>query len=127
LAAGALMKSCQPACAPPEPAPPPDITSITVTGQGSGHGRGMSAWGAFGWAVSGADWQQILDYYYGGTALGGAGNASIGVRLLRFDNVGRVVVVSTGGRALWGGAAYGALWAEYRGSSYEIYASATPA
>jgi hypothetical protein len=132
LAAGALMQSCEPACAPPEPAPAlaplPDISSLTISGQGSGHGRGMSAWGAYGWAVNGgANWQQILDYYYGGTGLGGAGNASIGVRLLRFDNVGRVVVISTSGRALWGGGAYGALWAEYRGNSFEIYASATPA
>jgi hypothetical protein len=140
LAAGALVQSCQPACAPPAPAPapapapeppppPPDITSITISGQGNGHGRGMSAWGAYGWAVNyGSSWQQILDYYYGGTTWGRAGNPTIGIRLLGSDNVGRTVVVSTAGRALWGGGAYGALWAEYRGGgTYEVYASATPA
>ena len=78
LAAASVMQSCEPACAP-EPAPPPEITSIVINGQGSGHGRGMSAWGAYGYAVNyGASWQQILDYYYQGTALGSAANVQIG-------------------------------------------------
>jgi hypothetical protein len=138
VAAAALMQSCQPACAPvtpapapvaPAPPPPPDITSITVSGQGNGHGRGMSAWGAYGLSVNGArTWKQILAYYYGGTDPGSAGNESIGVRLLGFDNVGRTAVISTSGRAIWRGGAYGGLWAEYRGGgTYEVYASAAAA
>src|SRR5215213_8950554 len=96
LAAAATMQSCQPACTP-TPAPPPpvetpapapeEITSITFTGQGSGHGRGMSAGGAYGSAVNGGvPWDQILDYYYGGTTLGRAPNQVVGVRLTALDN-----------------------------------------
>jgi hypothetical protein len=128
VAAAALLQSCQPACAPPAPAPPPDITSITISGQGSGHGRGLSAWGAYGFATRGYTWDQILAYYYGGTQQGSAGNPTIGVRLLGQDGAGRTVVVSTVGRAIWNGTAYGALWAEFKGGgAYDVYASATPA
>lgn len=60
-----------------------DGTVLTVTGHGYGHGRGMSQWGAVGYAVDRSwDWRQILDHYYGGTALAGdAGNPVLDVRL----------------------------------------------
>src|SRR5829696_8013406 len=140
LAAAATMQSCQPACTPgpAPPAPPPvetpapapaEITSITFTGQGSGHGRGMSAWGAYGSAVNGGvPWDEILDRYYGGTTLGRAPNQTIGVRLMGMDNSASTGVISTTGRAIWGGVGYGALWAEHRGSNnYDVYGSPTPA
>ena len=38
-----------------------------IYGRGFGHGRGLSQFGAYGWAtVHGWSWQQILDFYYGG-------------------------------------------------------------
>ncbi|MEO8364416.1 MAG: peptidoglycan-binding protein [Ilumatobacteraceae bacterium] len=41
--------------------------AILINGRGNGHGRGMSQYGAYGWATSaGWSWQQILDFYYGG-------------------------------------------------------------
>lgn len=41
--------------------------AILINGRGNGHGRGMSQFGAYGWATSaGWSWQQILDFYYGG-------------------------------------------------------------
>ena len=41
--------------------------AIVVTGRGYGHGRGMSQYGSYGWATTyGWQWQQILDFYYGG-------------------------------------------------------------
>lgn len=41
--------------------------AILINGRGYGHGRGMSQYGAYGWATSaGWSWQQILDFYYGG-------------------------------------------------------------
>ena len=54
------------------PAPPASaqaaVGSIIVEGTGNGHGRGMSQWGAYGWAVDqGWNWIQILDHYYGTT------------------------------------------------------------
>jgi len=40
---------------------------IIIYGRGFGHGRGLSQYGAFGWAtVHGWSWEQILDFYYGG-------------------------------------------------------------
>ena len=44
--------------------------SILVNGRGFGHGRGLSQYGAYGWATQlGKTWQEILDFYYGGTTL----------------------------------------------------------
>lgn len=41
--------------------------SYVIYGRGFGHGRGMSQFGAYGWAtVHGWSWQQILDFYFGG-------------------------------------------------------------
>ncbi|GAA3620749.1 SpoIID/LytB domain-containing protein [Microlunatus ginsengisoli] len=41
--------------------------SFTVRGSGFGHGWGMSQYGAYGAAVKGQRWQQILAFYYPGT------------------------------------------------------------
>jgi SpoIID/LytB domain protein len=89
----------------------------------------MSAWGAYGSAVNKAmSWRQILDYYYGGTANGGAANQSIGVRLMAMDNVAVTGVISTTGRAIWNGVAHGAVYAQHVGSNtYAVFASPTPA
>ena len=48
-----------------------EIRAVVAEGVGFGHGRGMSQWGAYGWAVNhGWSWVEILDHYYGGTAMG---------------------------------------------------------
>lgn len=44
---------------------------ITIRGHGNGHGRGMSQYGAYGWATGWSGqapigWEAILDFYYGG-------------------------------------------------------------
>ncbi len=41
---------------------------FAVTGHGEGHGRGMSQYGAQGAALQGRSYDQILDFYYPGTA-----------------------------------------------------------
>ncbi len=43
--------------------------SFTISGQGFGHGIGMSQYGAYGAAIKGLTWQQILGFYYAGTTL----------------------------------------------------------
>jgi stage II sporulation protein D len=43
------------------------------SGRGYGHGVGMSQWGAKGMAEQGYKAEQILEYYYPGTTLGGLG------------------------------------------------------
>ena len=58
--------------APVLPASPvqaaPGGPAVVVTGRGNGHGRGLSQYGAYGWAVaSGWTWQQIVSFYYPGS------------------------------------------------------------
>src|SRR5712691_4596603 len=48
------------------------------SGHGWGHGVGMSQYGAYGYALHGASFQQILAHYYPGTTLGPAPNTEIG-------------------------------------------------
>ena len=43
---------------------------LYLTGAGSGHGVGMSQYGAAGYALHGADYQEILRDYYTWTTLG---------------------------------------------------------
>ncbi len=48
-------------CGPP--------SSLVLDGRGWGHGRGMSQWGAYGYAVDdGWSGTRILDHFYGGTS-----------------------------------------------------------
>src|SRR5262249_61792714 len=42
---------------------------FVFTGHGWGHGVGMSQYGAYGYALHGATFQQILAHYYPGTTL----------------------------------------------------------
>jgi SpoIID/LytB domain protein len=50
---------------PSQPAAGP--TDLVLDGRGYGHGVGLSQWGAYGLAVHGTGWQQIVAHYYGGT------------------------------------------------------------
>ena len=45
-------------------------TTLYISGGGYGHGIGMSQYGAYGYALHGWGYQQILAHYYTGTALG---------------------------------------------------------
>jgi stage II sporulation protein D len=45
-------------------------TTLYISGGGFGHGIGMSQYGAYGYALHGWTYQQILAHYYTGTALG---------------------------------------------------------
>ncbi len=45
-------------------------TIFQINGGGDGHGIGMSQYGAYGYALHGADYQSILGHYYQGTSLG---------------------------------------------------------
>jgi stage II sporulation protein D len=41
-------------------------TKFVFKGKGWGHGVGLCQWGAYGLAVGGKDWSEILNYYYPG-------------------------------------------------------------
>ncbi|MBN2395856.1 MAG: SpoIID/LytB domain-containing protein, partial [Candidatus Atribacteria bacterium] len=44
-------------------------TVYTFKGSGNGHGVGLSQWGAYGMALQGYDYEEILKYYYQGIQL----------------------------------------------------------
>ncbi len=107
-------------------AAPDDIIAIVIDGTGNGHGRGMSQWGAYGYAVDhGWTWQEILAHYYGGTesATTPAGQR-IAVRLTDYDSMGEVGVISHGSPVRWGthsGASMRAV--ETSAGVFDIYSS----
>jgi SpoIID/LytB domain protein len=77
---------------------------VQISGHGYGHGRGMSQWGARGYAVDhGWTAQQILDHYYGDTVSGQVGNPGIGVELLSLG--GRDLIVTAPSLTVNGAAA----------------------
>jgi stage II sporulation protein D len=54
---------------------------FVVSGRGYGHGVGMSQYGAYGQALAGRTYEQILAHYYTGTQLGKAGRKELRVLL----------------------------------------------
>jgi stage II sporulation protein D len=56
-------------------------STFYITGAGDGHGIGMSQYGAYGYALHGWTYGQILAHYYQGTALGNTNPSQI-VRVL---------------------------------------------
>ncbi|MGQ0616916.1 MAG: SpoIID/LytB domain-containing protein [Acidimicrobiia bacterium] len=77
--------------AAPQPAAAAVPSTLSVTGHGFGHGRGMGQWGAFGYALAGVHYRDILGRFYGGTVAGTVPDAPIGVRLTAFDALDLVV------------------------------------
>ncbi len=54
---------------------------FVVSGRGYGHGVGMSQYGAYGQALAGRTYDQILAHYYTGTQIGRAGRKELRVLL----------------------------------------------
>jgi SpoIID/LytB domain protein len=54
---------------------------FVVSGRGYGHGVGMSQYGAYGQALGGRTYDQILSYYYTGTQIGKVGRKELRVLL----------------------------------------------
>lgn len=65
----------------------PAATVLVVTGRGWGHGVGMSQWGAYGYALHGWNYKQILAHYYPGTELGQGGDPHVRVLLAEGQDV----------------------------------------
>ncbi len=75
------------------PAPSYGEAVFIVSGRGYGHGVGMSQYGAYGQAVAGRTYDQILGHYYTGTEIGKAGRKE--VRVLLAEGRRAVTVSST--------------------------------
>lgn len=109
-------------------APTNEIVALVVEGTGYGHGRGMSQWGAYGWAVNfGRTWQWIIGHYYGGTSVSTTSpTARVRVRLTDHDGTRVVGIMSTSNRALWQGVGYSSVQArEVSPNRFDIYVSNT--
>ncbi len=108
-------------------AAPNDIVAVVVDGTGYGHGRGMSQWGAYGYAVDhGWDWNQILSHYYGGTDSSTVPSGQrIRVRLTGLDGAGTVGVVSYGSPINWKGVTRASMYAEETSTpgEFRVYGS----
>ena len=95
----------------PYPKPAPRITWRTaasqaavrhvIKGAGFGHGIGMSQYGAYGFALKGRDYREIMAHYYKGTELGSAPSRPVRVLLQPSDPFIRVRgATSVSGRSL---------------------------
>ena len=105
------------------------IGSVVVEGTGNGHGRGMSQWGAYGWAVDqGWNWLQILDHYYGNTTLGDVDTSrAIDVQLKALDGVATLGVVSYVNDVRWAGNVAPAMYAhEVAPNTFDVWTASAP-
>jgi stage II sporulation protein D len=72
-----------------------------IRGAGFGHGIGMSQYGAYGFALNGRDYQEIMSHYYRGTELSSAPSRPVRVLLQPNDPFIRVRgATSVSGRSL---------------------------
>src|SRR5918992_1402656 len=78
-----------------------------IRGAGFGHGIGMSQYGAYGFALGGAGYMDILAHYYKGTTLDSAPSRPVRVLLQPVDPYIRVQGVTRAhGRVLSAGTTY---------------------
>jgi len=107
---------------------------VMIRGHGNGHGRGLSQYGALGWATKlGSSWQDILNFYYGGSGRTVAtlteADAAVtpgGIMSVRLQTLDArpTAVISDNITASWAGAAgtYGGLVARMVSNNvYDIY------
>lgn len=78
------------------PAPAAAAVNWVVHGRGFGHGVGMSAYGAYGYALHGKGYRFILGHYYQGTTIGTVSGPHI-VRVLLQISSGDVVFSNASG------------------------------
>ena len=81
LFATALTLATASASGQPVPAASSGEAAFVVSGRGYGHGVGMSQYGAYGQALAGRTYDQILGHYYTGTEIGKAGRKEVRVLL----------------------------------------------
>jgi stage II sporulation protein D len=82
LAVLAIALTATVASASGQQAPPSYGEAVfLVSGRGWGHGVGMSQYGAYGQALAGRSYRQILGYYYSGTTIGKSGRKEVRVLL----------------------------------------------
>ena len=93
LLAAALTLATASASGQPVPTSSYGEAAFVVSGRGYGHGVGMSQYGAYGQALAGRTYDQILGHYYTGTEIGSAGRKE--VRVLLAEGRRAVTISST--------------------------------
>jgi len=93
LCSAAAVSAGPAAAAPSFTAPAGSGALFVFSGHGWGHGVGMSQYGAYGYALHGASFQQILAHYYPGTTLAPATGTKF--RVLLADRKNKVTISST--------------------------------
>ena len=78
----------------------PVASTLFIRGGGYGHGIGMSQYGAYGYALHGWTYQQILAHYYTGTALGQTNPAQVVRVLLGSGSAAFAGATQAGGKKL---------------------------
>jgi SpoIID/LytB domain protein len=79
---------------------PPDGV-FRFLGRGYGHGRGLSQWGSFQAASTGATWPSIVGFYYPGTTVATQDSGTVRVRLEGDTGYDLIVRPEPGLRILW--------------------------
>src|SRR5579859_5212900 len=74
--------------------------SLFIQGGGYGHGIGMSQYGAYGYALHGADYRSILEHYYQGTSIGTTSPSQIVKVLLATGQASFSGATAAGGKKL---------------------------
>jgi SpoIID/LytB domain protein len=104
-----------------------DIVAIVIEGTGFGHGRGMSQWGAYGYAVDERwDWKEILEHYYRGTESGTVpASERVRVRLTSLDGQNTIGLISHGSPITWNGKTRASMYAKETSTpgTFEVWGS----
>jgi stage II sporulation protein D len=88
-----LLGGGEPARVQAEPAAEAPVITLAIRGRGWGHGVGLCQWGAYGFALRGSTYGQILAHYYRGTELGKTGATPM--RVLLVQGATKLEVAST--------------------------------
>lgn len=77
---------------------------VSLVGHGLGDGSGMGQWGAFGYALGGYGYTEILGHFYGGTTMATVPNQTI--RVVISENDGNDTLVTSAGKFTVAGHAF---------------------
>jgi peptidoglycan hydrolase-like amidase len=87
--------------APPRALPASSVpATLDIAGHGYGHGIGLGQYGAYGYALQGWTYQQILAHYYGGTVPASTSVSTINVSLSELSGDATLAVSALPGQTL---------------------------
>jgi len=100
-------------------------TGYTIQGRGFGHGVGLSQWGARGMALQGFKYQDIIKYYYQGTAIQTFPTSSSTIRVGIYLGQPKATITSTGSYQIVDQSTQTVLYTGQNGDSWQIVPSSS--